>query len=42
MAITTDVALQFGEVWPLAQSFTLVAVRVTPAVVVSFARTVFT
>ena len=38
----TEVALQFGEVWPLEQSFTLVASKTTPPVVVSLARTVFT
>jgi hypothetical protein len=43
-AIVTDVALQLGETWLVAgsQSFTLVAVKVTPAAVVSFVKTVFT
>jgi hypothetical protein len=40
--MVTEVALQLGEVWPLEQSFTLVASRVTPPEVVSFANTVLT
>jgi hypothetical protein len=40
--MVTEVALQFGEVWPLEQSFTLVASRVTPPEVASFANTVLT
>ena len=42
LATVTDVALQLGGVWPLEQSFTLVASRVTPPEVVSFANTVLT